>query len=124
MTGNETILIVDDEKEIRELFKEVFSDAGYRVKLADSGETALNVFDSSDIQLVISDIRMPGMDGIELCRNIRRRSSNVTLFAITGYSNEYTPEQILDVGFSEVLYKPVRIIDLVQTVTGALKNLN
>lgn len=124
MSCDEKILIVDDQKEIRELFEEVFTEAGYCVSIAENGEAALKKFESENIKLVLSDIRMPGMNGIELCKRIREISESVPVFAMTGYYNEFTSEEFSEVGFADVLYKPVKLDKLLQLITSELKSLN
>ncbi len=82
-----TILVVDDEENIRQLFKEEFEDAGYNVALAKDGEEALKRIDENDIDLVTLDMRMPGIDGIETIRKIKEIRHDLPVIVCTVYGD-------------------------------------
>lgn len=86
----ETILVVDDEELIRILTESFLEQLGYRVLLADSGENAIEIFKekSALIQLVLSDITMPGIDGIETVRKLRQIAPDLKVIISSGYSNK------------------------------------
>jgi CheY-like chemotaxis protein len=80
------ILVVDDEEEVREILAETLEDFGYAVATAASGEEALPaLLGDREIALVITDVRMPGMSGLELADEIRRRRPDVKVVLISGY---------------------------------------
>jgi len=79
------LLFVDDEESIRLLYKEEFQERGYEVILAGSGEEALVKFSESNPDLLVIDIKMPGMDGIELLKRIRNLSRDVPIILCTAY---------------------------------------
>jgi CheY-like chemotaxis protein len=80
-----TILFADDEESIRLLYQEEFEEAGYEVVVAASGEEALETFAEVQPDLLVVDIKMPGMDGIELVRRIRESSTDVPVILCTAY---------------------------------------
>lgn len=79
------LLFVDDEESIRLLYNEEFSDKGYEVILASSGEEALEKFSETEPDLLVIDIKMPGMDGIEVLNRIREQSKDVPIILCTAY---------------------------------------
>ncbi len=80
-----TILFTDDEESIRLLYCEEFEEAGYDVVVAASGEEALEKFAETQPDLLVIDIKMPGMDGIELVRRIRELNTDVPVILCTAY---------------------------------------
>lgn len=83
----QTILVVDDNAADRRLMSYVLADEGYRVLEADSGEAGLSVFKQhlNEIHLIVTDIYMPGMDGVEFIQNVRRLSSSPKVIFTSGY---------------------------------------
>jgi len=79
------LMFVDDEESIRLLYKEEFEDKGYSVVLASNGEEALAMFDDIQPDLVVIDIKMPGMDGIAVLKQLRERSRDVPAILCTAY---------------------------------------
>ncbi len=80
------ILVVDDEEGIRLLYKEELEEEGYDVELATTGEEALEKLSKdSDVDLVLLDIKMPGMDGVEVLRSIKERWKNLPVVLCTAY---------------------------------------
>jgi CheY-like chemotaxis protein len=84
-TNTGTILVVDDEKDLREVLQEFLSEKGYVVRCADSGRAALAVLDQEPIDLLLSDINMPGMKGFELIREATGRNPDLKTALITAY---------------------------------------
>jgi DNA-binding response OmpR family regulator len=87
---NKKIMVVDDERSIRDLFDSAFTEAGYEVILAENGETALELFTQQEIELVFLDLKLFGMNGIELCRQMRKSRPIAIIYAITGWSGQET----------------------------------
>lgn len=79
------ILVVDDEEGIRLLYKEELEEEGYEVALASNGEAALERLDESNIDLVLLDIKMPGIDGVEVLRRIKERWKTLPVVLCTAY---------------------------------------
>jgi len=82
-----TILLVDDEADIRTVMKISLTDSGYEVLAAQNGEEALRIFKSAQPQVVLTDIKMPGMDGIELLRHIKHENPDTEVVMITGHGD-------------------------------------
>ena len=79
------ILVVDDEEGARDLFSTILTDEGYEVTLANEGEEALALFKNTPFNLVITDIKMPVMDGLQLLQEIRKIGSKTDVIMVTAY---------------------------------------
>ncbi|MGE5699094.1 MAG: response regulator [Deltaproteobacteria bacterium] len=79
------ILVVDDEVNIRELYRDELAEEGYKVELAENGPQALAKFESFRPDLVTLDVMMPGMDGIEVLRRIREKNTSVPVLLLTAF---------------------------------------
>lgn len=112
---NERILLVDDEPEIREILADLLEDEGYNVLQAEDGEEAFNLFMSQDIDLVITDVRMPNKNGIELLKDIKQSGKDVDVIILTGQSDELTAIDCLRAGAYDYLLKPIEELDIMVT---------
>jgi DNA-binding response OmpR family regulator len=122
--GTGKILVVDDEPSVRELLKEAFSDAGYDVLLAEGGEQALDILKEERADVIFLDLKLFGMNGIELCRQIRKDRPLSLIYAITGWSALFEVEECREVGFDDYFVKPVRMEVLLKAVEDAFEKLN
>ncbi len=104
----ETLLLVDDEIGILRVLGISLSDRGYRVLTAQDGEEALRVFGEEKPAIVLTDIKMPGMDGITLLGEIKKAEPNVEVIMITGHGDMELAIQSLKYGASDFITKPVR----------------
>ncbi len=101
------ILIVDDEIALQEILGCEFQSKGLKVFLADNGETALDVLEREKIDLVLSDVRMPVMDGLQFLVVARHKfGSNLPIYFMTGY-DPYLPHELEEAGASGIFKKPV-----------------
>jgi two-component system cell cycle response regulator DivK len=118
MSKGRDVLIVDDDPDVRELFAFVLRDAGARVVAVDSGEAGVRAAASFRPDLVITDISMPRMDGIEMVRQLRvhDRTKNIPVVAFTGQILAGIPEKARGAGCAEVLAKPCEPEALVRTI--------
>src|SRR5712671_3447473 len=114
------VLVVDDEPQITRVLKTVLSSQGYDVRVAAEGESALTSFNEWKPELVITDLYMPHMDGIELCRRIRARS-NVPIIVLSVKGEERTKVEALDSGADDYVTKPFGIDELLARVRAALR---
>jgi FixJ family two-component response regulator len=103
----ETILIVDDEKDICEVLDISLSDLGYKVHTARNGEEALEVFEKMRPSIILTDIRMPGMDGIELLRTIKGHHPETEVIMITGHGDMDLAVESLKLEATDFITKPI-----------------
>lgn len=110
----ETILVVDDEQEIRDLVGEFLTRRGYRVKTAGGGEQALDVIRKEPPALVLLDIYMPGINGVEVVRRMKTANllEKVGVIMLTASQEEPLLQEALNLGAFDVLGKPVNLDDL------------
>jgi two-component system copper resistance phosphate regulon response regulator CusR len=109
------VLIVDDEPQITRVLKTVLTSQGYQVRTASEGESALANFTEWRPELVITDLYMPHMDGIELCRRIRAQS-NVPIIVLSVKGEEGTKVEALDSGADDYVTKPFAFEELLARV--------
>ncbi len=118
--AQEKILIVDDEKEIADLIEIHLLNEGYQVFKAFSGQEALDCLASNDVQLLILDIMMPGMDGLEVCRRIRKEQ-NIPILMLSAKSQDMDKILGLSTGADDYLTKPFNILELLARVKSQLR---
>lgn len=114
------VLVVDDEPQITRVVRTVLSSRGYQVHTASEGEAALADFMAWQPELVITDLYMPHMDGLELCRRIRATSS-VPIIVLSVKGEELTKVEALDLGADDYVTKPFGIDELTARVRAALR---
>jgi len=125
-SGSETamrILAIDDQAVILDLIEAMCQSMGYRVETARSGEDGLRIAAGGRFDLVLTDLAMPDMSGLEVARKIHRRHPDTTIVLITGWETGLEPSQIQDAGISQVLYKPFRIEQLAELVKSTSARL-
>jgi DNA-binding NtrC family response regulator len=109
MNQGNKVLIVEDEEKTRQLMIDTLSALGYNTFGAKDGEEALTLLDQQKMDLVITDIKMPRMNGLSLLESIKTKDANLPVLLITGYNFNYTMEQALQKGADGFLAKPFRI---------------
>lgn len=117
------VLVVDDEEQIRDVLKEAFTMQGYEVATAESGEEALKIMRQNPCWVLFLDLNMPGMNGIELCREIRKNWPMAVLFAVTGYVSLFELTDCRDAGFEDYFTKPVSFANLFAAADHAFAKL-
>jgi two-component system response regulator HydG len=115
------VLIVDDEKEFRELYSKVMEEAGFNTIMVSSTEEALEAFQNKKPDLIISDVKMSGKDGISLLRSIREVDHETPFLLVTAHANIKDAVTSLQLGAVNYLEKPVDMNELRSLVTGLLK---
>ena len=118
-----TLLLVEDQPTVRMLVKQTLVQAGYAVVEASDGEIAMELLEQRSFDLVLLDVRMPGMDGIEVCTEIRRRWTSLDLPVIftTGLADREARVWCKAVGGDEFLTKPIDATELLIRVGNLLK---
>ena len=118
-TTKKRVLVVEDEELMRSIIRKLLEDVGFEVFTASSGEAALNVIDESEISVTLTDIKMPGMDGIELLDRIKSIDDSALVIIMTAFSSIDTAIAALRKGAYDYITKPFVNDDLVKTVTNA-----
>jgi excisionase family DNA binding protein len=114
------ILVVDDEASIRDLLSKTLALAEYDIDTAPDGRTAVGRLRAGQYDLLITDLKMPGMDGLTLIREARQLSPTLPVVIITAYSTEASAIEAINLGVSGYLTKPFRITKILSTAAKAL----
>lgn len=120
---NVKILIVDDEIELREIIEFDFESAGFTVFSAENGRQALILLQTQKVDVIVSDIRMPLLDGVQFLKEVRLKDTNVPMVFITGFA-DVTTEDALNFGIDAVFFKPFDRRALLNTVKRLLTPKN
>ena len=120
------ILIVEDNEQNRELFHDLLISKGYTVMEAVDGEMALAKIRSETPDLILMDIQIPKIDGVELARRIRNIPSlnNIIIIAVTAHAMKGAKEDLLKAGFDDYIAKPISIQLFLQTIENYLSPAN
>lgn len=114
------ILVVDDEKEIADLVEIYLVSDGYKVFKADNAKTGLDILDKEDIHMVLLDIMMPGMDGLEMCKKIRE-TNNIPIIMLSARSTDLDKILGLGTGADDYVVKPFNPLELTARVKSQLR---
>lgn len=114
------ILVVDDEAGARDLFFTILTEEGYDVSLANNGAEALGMFKGDLFDLVLTDIKMPVMDGLQLLQEIRKLGSKSDVIMVTAYGEVETYLKAMSLGAAEYINKPIRVKELKRIVHKVL----
>ena len=118
------ILVVDDEASVRDLLQDTFSNEGYKVRLAEWAEPAFAILKEENIKVIFLDLKLFGMNGIDLCKQIKRNNPTAIIFAMTGWAALYDIEECREAGFDDFFTKPVNIDVLLKAVGDAFEKLD
>ncbi len=117
-----TILLVDDDKEFRKAMKKMFENSGYAAVIAADGNEALDALSKEDFDLVISDLRMPNLNGIELMEELRRRGLETPIVFLTAFGEVESYMDLMNLGAFEYLNKPVKTREILEVVRRATES--
>ena len=123
MKTNNRILLVDDEKDILEFLSYNLKKEGFEVSTCQDGQSALNMLDEFKPNLIVLDVMMPGMDGIETCEHIRSNTiyDNILITFLTARSEDYSQVAGLEAGADGYIHKPIKPKVLVSRVKSLLR---
>lgn len=114
------ILVVDDEQAVRDLLSKTLTMADYDVDSADDGPSAIEKMRAVEYDLLITDLKMPGMDGLSVIREARKLVADLRVIIITGYSTEASAIEAINLGVSGYLTKPFRLPRILAAAARAL----
>ena len=120
MSEHKHILVVDDESQITRVLRTSLSAHGYDIRVANDGETALEIMKDWSPDLVITDLAMPNMDGLELCRRLRAKTE-IPIIVLSVRGEERTKVKALDAGADDYVTKPFGIEELLARVRANLR---
>jgi len=118
--GRVRVLVVDDEASIRDLLAKTLALAEYDVDTAADASTALGRVRTSEYDLLIADLRMPGMDGLTLIRQVKRIRAELPVIIITGHPSESSAIEAVNLGVAGYLRKPFRVPEVLAAAAKAL----
>jgi two-component system nitrogen regulation response regulator NtrX len=116
-----TILVVDDEQGIREVLQDVLADEGHRVITVEDGFRALEILEQGSVDLVILDVWLPNMGGIDVLKRIRDNWPEIEVVVISGHANINMAVQAVKIGAFDFLEKPLSLEKTITVVENALK---
>src|SRR5215471_16700968 len=115
-----SILVVDDDADTCHNLSDILTDLGYRVDMANSGAAALDLVRRKPYDVALLDLKMPGMDGVTLYREIKKLRAGTVAIIVTAYASSKTAEEALSAGAWQILPKPVHLPKLLGLVEEAL----
>ncbi len=115
------ILIIDDEDYHRELMRKLLTKLEYQVAVVESAEAALALLEKEAFPVILSDLIMLDMDGVEFCQTVRETDSDTVIIALTGHGDLYDSEKLKMVGFDGYLAKPIRMDKIKKALDDALE---
>jgi len=118
--GKQNILVVDDEPQITRVLKTTLSSQGYGIRTASDGEEALQAMSDWPPYLIVTDLRMPNMDGLDLCREVRK-TSQVPIIVLSVKGEDSIKVQALDAGADDYVTKPFSMTELTARIRAALR---
>ena len=112
MKSTITILVVDDEQMMRDLLSKILTRDGYNVLTAEDGQAALEVLEKSTVDLIISDMKMPRLNGFELLKVVKKDHPGIGIIMMTAYGDTYTVKDALLLGADEYITKPFKSFEV------------
>ena len=118
-----SLLITDDDRAFRETLREVFEPRGFRTITAADGNEAVSIVHKTDVHLVLLDLQMPGLTGIEAARRVKEHNADLPCILISGALDEQIIAEAVEVPVFSVLSKPVSFSEVTDTVNLALREV-
>jgi len=110
------VLVVDDEDFHRELMQKLLSKLGYEVAVAESAEEAFGLLKEEKFPVIITDLIMLEMDGVEFCQMLRETDTKTVVIALSGHTELYDIEKLKEAGFDSHLTKPINVETISQAI--------
>jgi diguanylate cyclase (GGDEF)-like protein len=114
------ILVVEDDVDVAKLLIDFLTKSGFKAKSANCAEAAEVILKSNEINLVLTDIKLPGTDGIKFTKKIKKKYS-LDVIVMTGYSSEYSYEDAIKNGASDLIFKPVKLNELLLRINRVIR---
>jgi DNA-binding response OmpR family regulator len=114
------ILVAEDDRNIAKLIKEIIERKGNSAVIALDGDEAFKVFSSVKFDLIITDLKMPRIDGISLIKMVRERNKEIPIIIITAYGSEKNRALAENFGVTRILSKPCSIVEITQAIESSL----
>jgi len=119
MKSSISVLVVDDEEMMRHLLDKILSREGYHILTAADGVQALEMLEKEEVDLIISDMKMPRMTGFELLKHVKQQHPNIGVIIMTAYGDTYTVKDALLLGADEYITKPFKSYEISLVVERA-----
>lgn len=118
------MLIIEDEKDLAELIKRHLEDSGFAVETAARGDDGLRAAEASPFDLILLDLMLPGMDGIEVCRRLRARKVQTPIVMVTARTTEVEKVLGLEMGADDYIAKPFGLAELTARIKAILRRMD
>lgn len=106
------LLVVDDEGELCDFLRDIFARRGYQVSVATSGEAALAKIEEEKPEVVLLDLKLPDISGVEILRRVKEMGKDTTVIAMTGYPDTSLAREVKSLGVYDYIYKPFNIEEI------------
>ncbi len=116
---NISVLYVEDELDLKDVTENFLSNIIGKVVSHDNGLDALHCFNEENFDIVITDINMPKLNGVELIKEIKKVNPNIPIIVTTAYNNEQQLQELYDAGMDEYIMKPIDLMQLVEKIVEA-----
>jgi CheY-like chemotaxis protein len=117
------VMVVDDESQVLNMYTKAFTKAGYAVQSATSAEQAIAMLPKKPCMVFFLDLHMPDIDGLELCRRIRKQWPMSICFAVTGFASLYELTDCREAGFEDLFIKPLSVSVLIEAAQRAFEKI-
>ena len=121
MDEKQSILLVDDDQEFRKAMKKMFERSGFAVTLAADGREALDILSKNTFDLIISDLRMPNLNGMQLMEELKKKDVKIPVIFITAYGEVESYMDLMNLGAFEYINKPVKGQEILNVARKALE---
>lgn len=119
------VLFVEDEPMLRKLYQTTFKgEKEYEVYGAESAEEAIDILEKEHLMVICIDLHLPGMNGVELCRRIRKQNPIALIYAITGYASHFELNDCRGAGFDDYFIKPIPVNTLRELMNDSFVRIN